>query len=128
MPKGKPGPGAYIPDDGGVCFRLWAPLCTCVSLVITGETETVIPMKETSPGQAGWFECRTKKARAGTRYLFELDGGQRRPDPASQYQPEGVHGPSEVVDQSAFGWEDGGWENLPLEDYIFYELHVGTFT
>ncbi len=82
-------------------------------------------MKETSPN---WFECKTDKALAGTRYLFELDGGRRRPDPASQLQPDGVHGPSEVIDQDAFGWEDGGWANLPLEDYIFYELHVGTFT
>ncbi|MBP1726352.1 MAG: GlgB, partial [Deltaproteobacteria bacterium] len=63
----------------------------------------------------------------GTRYFYRLDGESERPDPASRFQPEGVHGPSQVVD-SRFSWGDAGWFGLPLRDYIIYELHVGTFT
>lgn len=65
---------------------------------------------------------------AGCRYLFRLDDSEERPDPASRYQPEGVHRASEVVDPRSFRWTDSEWKGLPLEDSIFYELHVGTFT
>jgi maltooligosyltrehalose trehalohydrolase len=65
---------------------------------------------------------------AGTRYLLRLDGGEGLPDPASRAQPEGVHGPSEVVDPRAFAWSDHDWRGLPLRELVMYELHVGTFT
>lgn len=63
----------------------------------------------------------------GSRYLYRLDGGKERPDPASRFQPEGVHGPSQVL-LSDFPWEDSAWVGPPLKGYILYELHVGTFT
>ncbi|HEX9163602.1 MAG TPA: malto-oligosyltrehalose trehalohydrolase, partial [Thermoanaerobaculia bacterium] len=63
---------------------------------------------------------------AGTRYLFVL-GDKERPDPASRLQPESVHDPSEVFSRE-FQWTDAHWKNIPLEDYVIYELHVGTFT
>ncbi|MGA1623496.1 MAG: alpha-amylase family glycosyl hydrolase, partial [Synechocystis sp.] len=47
---------------------------------------------------------------------------------ASQWQPEGVHQASAVVDHSTYRWRDGDWRGLPLADFIIYELHVGTFT
>ena len=125
MPKPRYEPGAHILPNGSTRFLVWAPKRHSVSLVITGTHEKTIPMQKT---KEGWFECVTLKAPAGTRYLFELDTDERRPDPASRSQPDGVHGPSEVVDHSAFRWQDKNWENLPLEDYITYELHVGTFT
>jgi maltooligosyltrehalose trehalohydrolase len=65
----------------------------------------------------------------GVRYRFQLDGEEALlPDPASRYQPEGVHGPSEVVDPSQFEWSDRGWPGLEREGQVIYELHVGTFT
>jgi maltooligosyltrehalose trehalohydrolase len=66
--------------------------------------------------------------RPAARYWYVLDRGVTKPDPASQSQPEGVHGPSEVIDHDAFLWTDAGWESVPLEDMLIYELHVGTFT
>jgi maltooligosyltrehalose trehalohydrolase len=63
----------------------------------------------------------------GSLYLYRLDGNKERPDPASRFQPRGVHGPSQVFDLS-FLWEDAFWRGIPLRDFIIYELHVGTFT
>jgi maltooligosyltrehalose trehalohydrolase len=76
----------------------------------------------------GWFEATIAGLGAGARYLYVLDGERERPDPASRAQPEGVHGPSEVVDPYAFPWSDTGWRGLPLKEMVTYELHVGTFT
>jgi maltooligosyltrehalose trehalohydrolase len=64
----------------------------------------------------------------GTRYVYCLDREKDRPDPASSFQPAGVHGPSQVVDPRAFRWSDSNWRGLSLDDYIIYEIHVGTFT
>src|SRR5262249_29310787 len=64
----------------------------------------------------------------GDRYRYRVDGRGPFPDPASRFQPEGVHGPSEVVDPHAFAWSDAGWHNVPREDLVLYELHVGTFS
>ena len=64
----------------------------------------------------------------GSKYLYRLDNSRERPDPASRCQPSGVHGPSEIVDLSEFSWADGDWKGLPLENSVFYELHVGTYT
>ena len=63
----------------------------------------------------------------GALYLYRLDARLERPDPASRFQPHGVHGPSQVMD-ARFDWTDGAWRGIPLRRYIFYELHVGTFT
>ena len=75
----------------------------------------------------GYFTAAVEEIAPGARYLYCLDGRSKRPDPASRFQPEGVHGPSEVVD-SDFAWTDHGWPGIPLEQYVLYELHVGTFT
>jgi len=64
----------------------------------------------------------------GTLYSYQLEGTTTRPDPVSYCQPNGVHQPSQVIDQNAFSWTDFNWQGIPLEDYIIYELHVGTFT
>src|SRR5205085_4854707 len=79
-------------------------------------------------GFGGHFEITIPGVGAGDRYLYRLDGGKERPDPASRSQPEGVHGPSEVVDPDHFHWTDQNWRGLPLERLIIYELHVGTWT
>jgi maltooligosyltrehalose trehalohydrolase len=65
---------------------------------------------------------------AGALYLYRLGHGIERPDPASRYQPQGVHGPSMVTDPGEFGWGDSEWRGIPLSSYVLYELHVGTYT
>ena len=77
---------------------------------------------------AGYFGATVANVHAGERYWYLLDGSIRRPDPASQSQPDGVHGPSQVVDHQQFSWRDQAWTGVPLEEYIIYELHVGAFT
>jgi malto-oligosyltrehalose trehalohydrolase len=108
----------------GVRFRLWAPQMTSVSLRIHEPAET-IPMR---PHPRGWFEIEVEGAGPGTRYSFVLDEGREVPDPASRYQPEDVHGPSEVIDPLTFEWHDVGWRGRPWHETVIYELHVGTFT
>ncbi len=70
----------------------------------------------------------TASARVGDRYAYILDGSRPIPDPVSRFLPEGVHGPTEIVDPTLYAWSDEGWRGLPLEDYVIYELHIGTFT
>jgi maltooligosyltrehalose trehalohydrolase len=81
------------------------------------------------PEPDGYFSLTVPTAEAGMRYRFRLDRGEIiLPDPASRYQPEGPHGPSEIVDPDAFCWTDVGWRGLPREQLVIYEMHVGTFT
>lgn len=112
------------PVAGGVRFRVWAPLASSVDVVRCGNGE-----KEPSPlARAGeYFQGTITGMAAGDRYRYLVDGTLRRPDPASRCQPEGVHGPSQVVDPD-FAWSDGGWQGVKLEELITCELHVGTFT
>ena len=80
------------------------------------------------PRPEGYFDIQLDQITAGIRYQYRLDQDKIRHDPASRFQPEGVHGPSEVVDLKSFAWSDGQWRGLSLEEYVFYELHAGTFT
>src|SRR5690349_21554164 len=86
--------------EGGVRFRLWAPKRERVGLVLEGGPE--LPMRDAG---AGWFELTTDAARAGSRYRYRV-GDLLVPDPASRHQPEDVHGPSEVIDPTAYEWRD----------------------
>lgn len=106
-------------------FAVWAPLKKKMALHLVHPRDEVIAMHK---GEEGHFHLVVDDLPPDTRYFFRPDGGQDYPDPASQFQPEGVHGPSQLVDHDAFGWSDGDWKGLPLEDMILYELHVGTFT
>jgi maltooligosyltrehalose trehalohydrolase len=81
-----------------------------------------------SGGEKGLFSRRESGLRDGQRYHYSLDGGPCRPDPCSLWQPEGVNGPSAVVDTTRFQWSDDSWRGVKRSDLIFYELHVGTFT
>jgi len=117
--------GAQMAEEG-VRFRLWAPGSPQVALCLEGEPhEQVLPMTKLADG---WFELTVPRAGAGTRYRFEVNDGLRVPDPASRFNPDDVHGASEVVDPHAFAWEDGAWRGRPWEDAVVYELHVGTFS
>jgi len=86
--------------------------------------ERLIPL---APEGRGYHRALAEGVAPGSLYLYRLDGQKERPDPASRHQPQGVHGPSEVVDP-AFPWGDEGWRGLALEEHILYELHVGAYT
>jgi malto-oligosyltrehalose trehalohydrolase len=110
--------GPVIQKDG-VRFRLWAPAARKVDLVL----DRAIPMTP----RDGWFETHVPGTGAGTRYAFGIDGELTIPDPASHFQPEDVHGPSEVVDHS-YAWRCNDWKGRAWEEAVFSEVHVGTFT
>jgi malto-oligosyltrehalose trehalohydrolase len=80
------------------------------------------------PTDGGWFRRVAQSARPGTRYRYRIDGDLRVPDPASRWNPEDVHGPSEVVDPAGFDWHDDDWTGRPWQEAVIYELHVGTFS
>jgi malto-oligosyltrehalose trehalohydrolase len=109
---------------GGVRFQLWAPACDRVDLVLCGEPA---PLTMNRAAEC-WHELVTDRARPGTRYSFRLPGGLEVPDPASRFQPEDVHGPSEVIDTAAWQWNDHTWKGRSWREAVVYELHLGTFT
>ena len=118
--------GAEYRPGEGVRFRLWGPKAETVSLCLgDADEEIVIPMERSN---GGWFELRVEQAAPGSRYRFQVDSDLKVPDPASRYQPDDVHGPSEVVDAAAFDWKDMAWRGRPWHEAVIYELHVGTFT
>ncbi|HEY9198834.1 MAG TPA: malto-oligosyltrehalose trehalohydrolase [Gammaproteobacteria bacterium] len=123
--------GAEPTEEGHVRFRLWAPAARRVDVCIgdrPGDSDTgriTVPM---TPEPGGWFGCTTALARIGTRYRYRIDGGDQVPDPASRFQPDDVHGPSEVIDPHAWSWRDTAWRGRPWEEAVIYELHVGSFT
>ena len=106
-------------------FRLWAPKPSTVEVVLSSAPHEPLPMVRSADG---WFELTTRRARAGSCYRYRIDGGLLVPDPASRFQPDDVHGPSEVIDPAGFVWSDGGWRGRPWEEAVVYELHIGTFS
>jgi maltooligosyltrehalose trehalohydrolase len=119
-----PSLGATYLGDGRCRFRLWAPFAQTAAVRIVAPQERLIPME---PHERGYHEATVDGIEPGNLYIYRLDDGKDRPDPASRFQPRGVHGPSQVMD-SSFPWEDDSWSGLPLEQYVIYELHAGTFT
>ncbi|MGD2111789.1 MAG: malto-oligosyltrehalose trehalohydrolase [Gammaproteobacteria bacterium] len=112
--------------DGQVRFRLWAPGAQRVDLCLQDRTpEAVLAM---TPGDDGWFEIVTPLAAADTLYAYRIDSDQYVPDPASRFQPQDVHGPSQVIDANCFHWRDAAWHGRPWEHAVIYELHTGTFS
>jgi maltooligosyltrehalose trehalohydrolase len=116
--------GANVDGRGRIRFLVWAPRASRVEVHLVSPSERVAPLE---PLARGYHAALVDGAPPCTRYFYRLDGAQERPDPASRFQPEGVHGPSEVVDAD-FEWHDRGWHGVPLSHLIIYELHVGAFT
>jgi maltooligosyltrehalose trehalohydrolase len=116
--------GAEPQPDGGVHFRVWAPDCDEIAVEIEGLKPAALQSEAD-----GYFSLWSATARAGTRYRFRLDRVETSlPDPASRFQPEGPHGPSQIVDPGTFVWTDGAWRGVAREHLVIYEMHVGTFT
>jgi len=116
--------GAVWSPEGACNFLLWAPKAEKVDVHIVHPGDRKVAML---PWEGGYFSAIVEEIANGALYRYCLDGGTERPDPASRFQPQGVHGPSEIVDAD-FAWTDNGWFGISLERYVLYELHVGTFT
>ncbi len=117
--------GARMEGPDRVRFTVWAPSARTVAVELEGAQPRVVPLR---PSGGGYFETTVEGVEAGLRYRYVLDDRSRRPDPASRFQPDGVHGPSAVVDPRAFRWNDAGWSGISRDRLLLYELHVGTFT
>lgn len=121
-----PKTGAFYDPGNRTCsFSAWAPEKEQLFLHLTYPVRRRIKMQKE---QWGYFHAELKEIMPGTHYLFSTDGETMLPDPASHFQPKGVHGPSEVIDHSSFKWTDDHWKGIPFRDLIIYEIHTGTFT
>lgn len=109
--------GAW-PDGDGTRFQVWAPACDTAWLL----TEDDAPLAMTADGDGGFHV--THACAHGTRYRFRL-GGEVVPDPASRWQPDGVDGPSAVLDPQTYIWKSASWKGRPWEEVVLYELHAG---
>ena len=117
--------GANRLPDGRWEFLLWAPQARAVRLHLLqgrGELLAMEPLAE------GYHRATVRTLEPASEYFYQLDAERDLPDPASRFQPKGVHGPSQIVDPNAFRWTDHSWKGKTLERSVFYELHVGTYT
>ncbi|HEX4769198.1 MAG TPA: malto-oligosyltrehalose trehalohydrolase [Bryobacteraceae bacterium] len=109
-------------------FRVWAPNAENLAVQIgpaAQANQAGYPMQK---AERGWWSATVPDAGPGVEYRFAIDGGEALPDPRSEWQPQGIHGPSCIVDHGAFAWSDQHWQAPPLGAAIIYELHIGTFT
>ena len=123
--------GAEIVPEGGVHFRVWAPDRKNADVILESENHASshkVCCRLQSEND-GHFAGHIAEAHAGALYRFRLDGGpQPYPDPASRFQPQGPHGPSEVIDPIDFKWTDQNWNGIGAEGQVLYEMHIGTFS
>jgi maltooligosyltrehalose trehalohydrolase len=117
--------GAKYETDGKCHFTVWAPLKERMVLHMVAPHERLVEMQR---DQYGYFTATLNNISPETRYFYRPDDKKDFPDPLSLFQPEGVHGPSQVTDHASFKWTDTDWKNIPFEDLILYEIHTGTFT
>jgi len=108
---------------GAVTFRVWAPRCRSVDVVVDGRA-----IEPLAPREGGLFETSLEGVAEGARYKYRLDATRYRPDPVSRFQPEGIHGPSVAIDPNRFVWTDQEFAGHAPGDLVFYEIHVGAFT
>lgn len=121
--------GAEPGPDGGVHFRVWAPAHRRVAVTLEDQNGDAAHIAPLAPEGHGYFSALVPNASAGSLYRFRLDDDEAPyPDPASRFQPQGPHGPSQVIDPAAFAWRDALWRGVAREGQVVYELHVGTFT
>jgi len=117
--------GATCLGDGRCAFCVWAPRAENIAVHLVAPRERLVPLTR---GERGYHYGVAAEVEPGSLYFYLLDGRKERPDPASRHQPQGVHGPSQVVDLRTFPWSDHCWFGPARQNLVFYELHVGTFT
>ena len=116
--------GAEALPVGGVHFRVWASNCSEVEIAFESPSGTL----KLEPETGGYFSGLAPEAGPGSLYKIRLDGGEGLPDLISRFQPEGPHGPSEVIEPVDFQWTDEGWRGPNRDDLVLYEMHIGTYT
>ena len=116
--------GSKYLGNGQCEFTVWGPNLDSAAVQLVSQENRLIAMEQQD---GGYWTAIATEVQPGTCYFYQLNAGESRPDPASHCQPEGVHGPSQVIDHQ-FDWTDQNWKGIPLESMIIYELHVGTFT
>jgi len=118
--------GVEVLGAGAASFRVWAPRCERVAVVIGQQPcREVILAQESN----GYFAGTVSDVVPGTLYRYRLDGGETlQPDPASRSQPQGHDGPSALVDPSCYAWTDDAWKGVALKGQVIYEMHIGTYT
>jgi maltooligosyltrehalose trehalohydrolase len=114
--------GAVL-SEGVARFRVWAPQAERLEVVFEGHDEAVALER----AEDGYF-VGTVRSPPSLLYRYRIDGQGPWPDPCSRYQPQGVHGPSQLVDASGFAWTDTQWRGTRMHGQVVYELHIGTFT
>jgi maltooligosyltrehalose trehalohydrolase len=119
--------GADLSPEG-VTYRVWAPACRQIEAEIQGHDGHANRLLPLDPQSDGYFRGLDSAGRAGDLYRYRLDGTRSRPDPASRWQPQGVHGPSMVIDPAAYEWRDHGFRRCAVRDLVIYEIHIGGFT
>jgi maltooligosyltrehalose trehalohydrolase len=107
---------------------VWAPARKSVELSLSSGSDSAVKLIPMERDSSGYFRAVVDGVESGGRYSYRLDHGDARPDPASRFQPDGVHGPSQLIDLSTFRWTDQAWKGAALSDTVVYELHVGTYT
>jgi maltooligosyltrehalose trehalohydrolase len=116
--------GVELTPDGAHA-RVWAPACDTVDFVLERQDAR---SNYAMTAESGGFFSALVPARVGDRYWFRLNGRDLRPDPCSRFQPEGPHGPSQIVDPDSYQWHDQRWQGPSESGTVIYEMHVGTFT
>lgn len=127
-PRGLPVPSGATVTRNGVRFAVWAPNAARLDVQIETGSAGETAFHPLALGQDGRFAGEVAGIGAGTRYRFRLHGEHSYPDPYARFQPEGVHGPSEVINPAAFVWTDDAWPGLEADDLVIYECHTGTMT
>lgn len=121
--------GAEVSANGQIHFRIWAPLCQKVEVIVEGPAAKDSAIVELAAEPDGYFSGRTCRAKPGDLYRYRLEGNDVLvPDPASRFQPEGPLGPSMIIDPARFAWHDRNWKGVAIEGQVIYEVHIGTFT
>lgn len=113
--------GALLSPSGDCTFRVWSPGAKQVALLLNNRTYALTAEED------GYWRVVVDNVQDGDRYFFQLDDGAPLPDPASRWQPDGVHGASAVAGE-AFAWTDAHWKGLSMDQLVIYELHTGTFS
>ena len=122
MPRRRLPIGAEF-QNGNASFRLWAPKWEQVEVLLHDTTQKY-PLKAEADG---YFSAEIPGLSDGALYWYVV-GGNRFPDPASRFQPDGPHGPSQLVDPTKFSWTDQAWKGSKLPGQVICEMHIGTFT
>jgi maltooligosyltrehalose trehalohydrolase len=114
--------GAIVREDG-VYFCVWAPEAKAVEVFVESQDSIHSLLRQSN----GTWSIYIPGVADGDLYRYRLNRSELFPDPASRYQPHGVHGPSQVIDPSRYQWSDETWTGIDRKDLILYELHPGTF-